>query len=119
VVVPGAGSLDFRGIRAFSDLDAYIMSAGPTNESSIYHTIDGGRSWKRKPQENTRPQGFFDAIVFGDERRGLVLGDPVDGSMFVSLTEHRARSWSRVRAPAAQPGEGAFAASGTWLIVRP
>src|SRR5579863_2070272 len=40
--VPGAESLDFRGVRALNATTAYLMSSGPGDKSRIYKTTDGG-----------------------------------------------------------------------------
>src|SRR5260370_7024566 len=41
--VPGAESLDFRAVVAFSADEPFLMSAGPCDQSPIYHTADPGR----------------------------------------------------------------------------
>ena len=43
--VPGAESLDFRAVVAFSASEAFLMSAGPGEQSRIYHTSDAGQRW--------------------------------------------------------------------------
>src|SRR5258708_29721699 len=35
--VPAAAALDFRGVVAFSAHEAFLMSAGPGDQSRIYH----------------------------------------------------------------------------------
>src|SRR5437588_3316130 len=42
---PGADELDFRDVTAFSADVAYLLSAGPGEQSRIFKTIDGGRNW--------------------------------------------------------------------------
>src|SRR5215831_17437163 len=63
VVVPGAEKLDFRGIHAFDEKNALIMSSGPAEQgqAQIFRTQDGGKSWQ-KVFEEKRPGIFFDAI---------------------------------------------------------
>ena len=116
--VPGGETLDFRDIEAFSADDAILMSAGAGALSRIYETRDGGERWKLL-LENREPQGFFDSIAFWDTRRGLILGDAVGGSMVVLQTEDGGGSWKAGVVPSANEGEGAFAASGTAVVVRP
>jgi photosystem II stability/assembly factor-like uncharacterized protein len=60
------------------------MSSGPGEKSRIYGTADGGAHWSPL-YTNPDAGGFFDALAFWDARRGIVLGDPVDGQ-FVILT---------------------------------
>jgi len=44
--IPGQPDLDFRGIVAFDDKIAYLMSSGEGNKSKIHKTIDGGINWE-------------------------------------------------------------------------
>ena len=74
--VPEAGTLDFRAVVAFSADEAFLMSAGPGDQSRIYYTSDGGKHWLLQ-FTNTNPKGFFDSMVFWDSKHGVVLGDPI------------------------------------------
>src|SRR5579864_7776586 len=74
--VPGAVTLDFRAVVAFSADEAFLMSAGPGELSRIYHTTDAGRHWQLQ-FTNTNPKGFFDSMIFWDRTHGIVLGDPI------------------------------------------
>lgn len=119
IKVSGTEALDFRAIRAFDDKTAFIMSVGSGESSRIYKTSDGGARWELVLQ-NKDPHGFFDAIAFWNLNRGIVMGDPVDGHIFVATTADGGKTWQPVAAasiPAARPGEGAFAASGTCLAL--
>ncbi len=119
--VPDAATLDFRDVEAFDRDTAIIMSAGPGALSRIYKSTDGGEHWTLLLQ-NHREKGFFDGIAFWNPKQGLILGDAVDGRMTVLVTGDGGATWQPVDAnsmPAAQEGEGAFAASGTSLAVRP
>jgi photosystem II stability/assembly factor-like uncharacterized protein len=118
--VPGAENLDFRDVEAFSADVAYLLSAGPGDQSRIYKTTDGGRSWTSQ-FTNHEPKGFLDCMAFWDSSHGVVLGDPVAGKFELLLTEDGGRNWTRlppIALPDAQDGEGAFAASGTCIAVR-
>jgi photosystem II stability/assembly factor-like uncharacterized protein len=42
--VPGAEALDFRDVEAFSPDEAYLLAAGPGEQSRIYKTTDGGKN---------------------------------------------------------------------------
>jgi len=115
--VPGAETLDFRGVRAVSAISAYLLASGPGEKSRIYKTADAGAHWTLQ-FTNPDPKGFFDAIAFWDARHGIVLGDPVDGEFVIFTTSDGGAHWLRQRTPPALPSEGAFAASNTCLIVR-
>ena len=114
--VPGGDSLDFRSVVAFDAKHAYVMSSGEGEKSRIYETKDGGETWKLEfTGEN--PSFFLDALACNSQC--FALSDPVDGK-FVLLSDHNNGTWSELPndgMPAALPGEGAFAASGTALTV--
>jgi photosystem II stability/assembly factor-like uncharacterized protein len=123
--VPGAESLDFRDVEAFSANLAYLLSAGPGDQSRIYKTTDAGRSWTLQ-FTNRNPKGFFDCMAFWDRDRGIAVGDPVadhSGQLKFELisTEDGGKNWQPIPLDALPPaieGEGAFAASGTCIAVQ-
>jgi photosystem II stability/assembly factor-like uncharacterized protein len=123
--VPNTGELDFRAVAAFSADEAFLMSAGPGEQSRIYHTNDAGQHWQLQ-FTNTNPKGFFDSMAFWDSKHGVVLGDPIpdeSGKLkFELLLTNDGQTWHAVPPaplPAAQEGEGAFAASNTCVAILP
>jgi photosystem II stability/assembly factor-like uncharacterized protein len=119
--VPAAAALDFRAVVAFSAAEAFLMSAGPGDQSRIYHTTDGGQHW-RLQFSNTNPKGFFDSMVFWDRTHGLVLGDPIPDEAgklkFELLMTNDGQTWTHIppsQLPPAMEGEGAFAASNSCI----
>ena len=118
--VPGAEMLDFRDVEAFDADTAYLLSIGEGENSRIYKTIDGGRNWMLQ-FINKNPKAFFDAIAFRDRRYGLAVSDQVDGRFVIIRTTDGGATWRQIppeNMPPAMPGEGAFAASGTCLVVQ-
>ena len=115
--VPGAEALDFRDVEAFSARRAILLAAGEGEKSRLYRTTDSGATWELL-RTNPDPKGFWDAIAFWDEKRGVLMGDPVDGRFVIETTEDGGKTWQRRPAPPSLPGEGGFAASGTCLVVR-
>lgn len=117
-VVPGADSLDFRDVEAFAGGTAYLMGAGSGALSRIYKTTDWGQSWILQ-HTNELEAGFFNGFAFWDGESGALVGDPVDGTLFVLLTSDGGLTWSRPPAPtpAVEEGEYGFAASGTNIAV--
>ena len=61
--VPGAEALDFRDVEAFSADLAYLLSAGPGDQSRIYKTTNAGKTWTLQ-FTNKNPKGFFDCMAF-------------------------------------------------------
>jgi photosystem II stability/assembly factor-like uncharacterized protein len=123
--VAGAESLDFRDVEAFSADLAYLLSAGPADQSRIYKTADGGKSWTLQ-FTNKDPKGFFDCMAFWDRDRGIAVGDPVvdnSGKLKFELiaTDDGGKNWKPIPSdtmPPAVEGEGAFAASGSCIAVQ-
>src|SRR5712692_4754330 len=127
--VPGAESLDFRAVVAFSADEAFLMSAGPGDQSRIYHTADRGRHWQLQ-FTNQNPKGFFDSMIFWDPTHGIVLGDPIPDETnketgqlkFELLMTADGQTWTPIppaQLPPAVEGEGAFAASNTCIGILP
>lgn len=118
--VPGAESFDFRDVEAFSAQEAYLLAAGPGDQSRIYKTTDAGQHWALQ-YTNQDPKGFYDCFAFWDRNHGIVVGDPVDGRFELLTTDDGGTHWTmlpEVSRPQALPREGAFAASGTCIAVQ-
>jgi photosystem II stability/assembly factor-like uncharacterized protein len=117
--VPGAEALDFRDVEAFSTDEAYLLAAGPGEQSRIYKTSDTGKTWSLQ-FTNHEPKGFYDCMAFWDRMHGIALGDPVNGKFELLATEDGVH-WTALAPEALPPaidGEGAFAASGTCIAVQ-
>lgn len=109
---------DFRGIYTADGKTILLMAAGNGDKSALYRSTDAGLHWQTV-HRNTIAKAFFDCITFLDPLHGFVLGDPIDGRFFLLETRDGGVHWSPVTtAPAANEGEGAFAASNTSLVVR-
>ena len=113
-VVPGAELLQFRDVHGVSARVAYLLAAGVGSDSRIYKTVDGGESWELQ-YTATNPAAFYDCFDFWGPRRGLVMGDALNGKLPVLRTRSGGEEWNRIGGllPPAQAGEAAFAASGT------
>ena len=91
----GSEALDFRDIHAWDAKNAVIMSAGSGTKSRIYRTTDGGVSWTLA-HENKQEKGFFDGMTFWDRKRGILVGDPVDGRFTILITNDSGASWQKL-----------------------
>jgi photosystem II stability/assembly factor-like uncharacterized protein len=129
---PDAEKLDFRGVQAFDENTAIVMSSGKGDLSRLYKTSDGCRTWKLV-FTNPDKDGFWDAISgIPDDRpyRGVILGDPVGNvfqhldfneageghKTFFNLVEPGGHLGGVTTMPSALPGESSFAASNSALI---
>jgi photosystem II stability/assembly factor-like uncharacterized protein len=113
--VPGADTLDFRGVQAFKG-EAFLLATGPGDKSRIYH-LRTGKSWELQ-FTNQEPQGFFDCMAFFDPHRGIVVGDPVNGKFQILRTRDAGKTWQLAdpqKMPPAIEGEAAFAASNSCM----
>src|SRR5215471_2351839 len=60
--IPGGETLDFRGVQAFENGIAYVMSSGEGDKSKIYKTSDTGKTWSL--QYTGKEKAFFlDALI--------------------------------------------------------
>jgi hypothetical protein len=140
-IPPGAEKLDFRGIQAFDENTAIVMSSGKGDLSRLYKTTDGCQTWKLL-FTNPDKEGFFDAVQmywpqsdllghrFNPSRaRGILAGDPVGSAFSIFTTNDGGDTWIRrvpvldrknamckVDAVEAKPGEAMFAASNQSLM---
>ncbi len=115
--VSGGEKLDFRGIVAFNEKIAYLMSSGEGNNSRIYKTTDAGGTWTLQ-YSDTRKEFFLDSIACLSENNCLALSDPLDGKFLIIHTSD-GQHWNALpnrTMPAALKQEGAFAASNSSLV---
>ncbi len=116
IKVPGYEKRDFRDIEAFDINTAIIM--GVDAPAIILKTTDGGKTWKKVMEDSTKGM-FLDAMDFSDNKNGVVIGDPINQQVYVSITKNQGESWERmnIKQPAnilaTKTGEAFFASSGT------
>ena len=112
--VNGFEKTDFRDIEAFDANTAVIM--GISEPAYILKTIDGGNSWK-VVFENKGKGMFLDAMDFANNQQGIVIGDPINGKIFLAKTNNSGNTWEEVPADhnkmKIDSGEAFFAASGS------
>ena len=115
IIADDATELDFRDIESTADGGLILMSAGPGEKSRIYRSDDQGQTWKLTHQNNFE-KGFFNGAAFWQNGTGLVIGDPIDGRLFLLKTSDFGKTWDRVQGPELMEGEYGFAASGTGIV---
>ena len=113
MIVKGFEKTDFRDIEAFDEKTAVIM--GISEPAHILKTFNGGESWKLVYADSTKGI-FLDAMEFFFDGGGVVIGDPVNGKMYMARTIDNGSNWQRThpdKLPALAEGEAFFASSGT------
>lgn len=111
--VKGFEKTEFRDIEGFDETSAVIMGVG--EPAYILRTADGGEHWKVVFEDNTKGM-FLDAMEFWNENSGIVIGDPINGKIFVARTFDGGFHWRTLpfeNLPVADSGEAMFASSGT------
>jgi photosystem II stability/assembly factor-like uncharacterized protein len=117
---PDAEKLDFRGIQAFDQNTAIVMSSGKGDLSRLYKTTDACRTWKLL-FTNPDKEGFWDALAIAKTGDIFVLGDPVrsEFKLFCSNVDDN-QKWGEGCSQEpfrANKDEAAFAASNSSLSV--
>ena len=117
IQVKGYEKRDFRAMHAWNDQEAIIVAVAAP--AIILKTLDGGASWN-KVYENVDTSMFLDALQFSDENHGTVIGDPIDGKLFILTTNNKGASWDKIPndffKSELKNGEAFFASSNSNLI---
>ncbi|MBS1910261.1 MAG: oxidoreductase [Bacteroidetes bacterium] len=111
--VPGFEKTDFRDIEASDSNTAIIMAIA--EPAYILRTVNGGKQWDIVYKNDTKGM-FLDAMDFIDHQHGIVVGDPINGKIFLATTNNGGASWIEMaenKRPSADSGEACFASSGT------
>lgn len=114
LTVKGQEKRDFRDIEAFDAQTAVIIAVD--SPAIILKTKDGGKNWIEVFRDDRKGM-FLDAMDFDDKGNGIVVGDPIDGRLFIATTANYGDKWLALKpeenAYTAGEGEAFFAASGT------
>ena len=90
---PAAEKLDFRGIQAFDQNTAIVMSSGKGDLSRLYKTTDACQTWHLL-FTNPDKEGFWDALQIGpDSDGGVLIGDPVKDKFVIYETRNNGDTW--------------------------
>ena len=111
--VMGYEHCDFRDIEAFDEHTAVLMATG--SPARIFKTTNGGTNWELVFSDSTNGM-FLDAMDFWNEQSGIVVGDPINGSIYIRRTFDGGSTWRGLPEqayPTSANGEVLFAASGT------
>lgn len=117
-----AAHLDFRGVQAFNDKTALVMSTGKGELSRVYRTVDGCRTWEMV-FENPDPDGALRSLSFqyrpavapatGYFAFGVLIGQPVGGEFQIFTSRNYGTTWQPLHDDEGfAPGPSAVAAPG-------
>ena len=93
MTVNGFEKSEFRDIEAFDGNTAIIMAVG--EPAYILKTTDGGETWKVVYENKTKGM-FLDAMDFANNQEGIVIGDPIDGKIFIAKTNNTGNTWKEL-----------------------
>jgi hypothetical protein len=101
---PDAEQLDFRGIQAFDEKTAIVMSTGKGALSRLYKTTDGCKSWTLL-LTNPYPEGSWAGIVADNLGGGaIVIGDQVGDRFSIYASRNSGlKNWFLFEHPESAP----------------
>ncbi len=134
--VPNFEKRDFRDIEAFDSNTAIIIAIA--EPAQILKTVDGGKHWKIVFADSTKGM-FLDAMSFSDNKKGVVVGDPITMKViaqnkqiatsslcinpthnltFIATTNDGGNTWEKANKNPTilDSGEAFFASSGSNII---
>ena len=113
--VPNFEKRDFRDIEAFDSNTAIIIAIA--EPAQILKTIDGGKNWKIVFTDSIKGM-FLDAMSFADNKKGVVIGDPINNKTFIATTKDGGNTWKKANKNLTilDSGEAFFASSGSNIV---
>jgi len=113
--VPNFEKRDFRDIEAFDSNTAIIIAIA--EPAQILKTIDGGKHWEIVFTDSTKGM-FLDAMSFRDNKKGIVIGDPINNKTFIATTKNGGNTWEKANKNLIilDSGEAFFASSGSNIV---
>ena len=117
IKLPSEKNAEFRSI-AQTEKYVFILNVG--NPALLYKISKEDLSYELVYQEN-HEKVFYDSMQFWNDKEGIAIGDPIEGSFSVITTRDEGVSWQKTpsdRLPHLEEGEAAFAASNTNIVIK-
>jgi photosystem II stability/assembly factor-like uncharacterized protein len=110
-------NIEFRSI---AQTEKYVLILNVGNPALLYKISKEDLSYELVYQEN-HEKVFYDSMQFWNDKEGIAIGDPIEGSFSVITTRDGGVSWQKIpsdRLPQLDDGEAAFAASNTNIVIK-
>ena len=107
-------------IRSIAQTENYVFILNVGNPALLYKISKEDLSYVLVYQEN-HEKVFYDSMQFWNDKEGIAIGDPIEGSFSVITTRDGGVSWQKMpsdRLPHLEVGEAAFAASNTNIVIK-
>lgn len=117
IKLPSEKNAEFRSI-AQTEKYVFILNVG--NPALLYKISKEDLSYELVYQEN-HEKVFYDSMQFWNDKEGIAIGDPIEGSFSVITSRDGGVSWQKMpsdRLPNLVDGEAAFAASNTNIVIK-
>ena len=117
IKLPSEKKAEFRSI-AQTEKYVFILNVG--NPALLYKISKEDLSYELVYQE-IHEKVFYDSMRFWNDKEGIAIGDPIEGSFSVITTRDGGVSWQKMpsdRLPHIEDGEAAFAASNTNIVIK-
>jgi photosystem II stability/assembly factor-like uncharacterized protein len=117
IKLPSEKNAEFRSI-AQTEKYVFILNVG--NPALLYKISKEDLSYELVYQE-IHEKVFYDSMRFWNDKEGIAIGDPIEGSFSVITTRDGGVSWQKMlsdRLPYLEVGEAAFAASNTNIVIK-
>ena len=108
----------FPEFRAVTHTKSDFFMLSVANPALLYKTGDDGGMELVYTERDSLV--FYDAMKFWNNQEGIAIGDSMDGCLSVIITRDGGQHWNKLdceNLPAADEGEGAFAASNTNIAI--
>lgn len=106
--------------RSIAQTEKYVFILNVGNPALLYKISKENLSYELVYQEN-HEKVFYDSMQFWNDKEGIAIGDPIEGSFSVITTRDGGVSWQKMpsdRLPHLEDGEAAFAASNTNIVIK-
>ena len=117
IKLPSEKNAEFRSI-AQTEKYVFILNVG--NPALLYKISKEDLSYELVYQE-IHEKVFYDSMQFWNDKEGIAIGDPIEGSFSVITTRDGGVSWQKTpsdRLLHLEDGEAAFAASNTNIVIK-